>query len=113
LRYRAIRVWCTIGVDAVWAVVLLVRFAVDAVQISADLSSHAYTIPNLNRGDLVADSNCASDNFMAYAKRKWDIFTPTAVDGVNIGCAHTTSVNGNVNVVRLKGLEFDLESTRL
>ena len=91
----------------------MVRFAVDAIQVSADLSSHAYTIPNLDRSDLVADPNGTSDNFMAYAKRKWDIFTPTAVDGVNIGCAHTTSVNGNVNVVRLKGLELDLEGTRL
>ena len=91
----------------------MVRFAVDAIQISADLSSHAHTIPNLDCSDLVTDSNGASDDFMAYAKRKWDIFTPTAVDGVNIGCAHATSVNGNVNVVRLKGLEFDLEGTRL
>ena len=91
----------------------MVRFAVDAVQISADLSSHAYTIPNLDRSYLVADPNGASNNFMAYAKWKRDIFTPTAVDGVNIGCTHTTSVNGYVNVVRLKGLEFDLESTRL
>ena len=91
----------------------MVRFAVDAIQISADLSSHAHTIPNLDRSDLVADSNGASDDFMAYAKRKWDIFTPTTGDGVDIGCAHTTSVNGNVNVVRLKGLEFDLEGTRL
>ena len=91
----------------------MVRFAVDAIQISADLSSHAHTIPNLDRSDLITDSNGASDDFMAYAKRKWDIFTPTAVDGVNIGRAHTTSVNGNVNVVRLKGLELDLEGTRL
>lgn len=44
---------------------------------------------------------------MANAKREGSV-TPTSSDGVKIGSADTTSLNGNVDIVLLELLELEL-----
>jgi len=117
-------VWGTICVNGVWAVVLLVSLAVVASQVSADLGTNTDTVSDpvrlLVRGVacvvtaclldglyVLADLNGATNNLVT--DTEWErSLTPTTSDGVDIGSADTTSVNGNVNVAVLERLELEL-----
>lgn len=45
---------------------------------------------------------------MSYAERKRDVLSPSSGDGVDVGSADTTGINGNVDIVLLKLLEGKL-----
>ena len=121
----SIWVWSAIGVDSLGAVVLLVGLAVVAGQVCTDLGTDTDTISDpcnvisildsvntsfvgsLDGLDVLADLDGAANDFVTNAERKGDL-APAASDGVDIGSADTTGVNGNVNVAVLKRLELEL-----
>jgi len=125
LRDGAIRVGCTVGVDGVGAVVLLVSLAVVAGQVGTNLSANTdwivvsmvclqielwterTSVADLAVRDLVADLDDLANDLVANAKREGSV-TPTSSDGVKIGSADTTSLNGNVDIVLLELLELEL-----
>jgi hypothetical protein len=45
---------------------------------------------------------------VSYAKRKRNVLSPSTRDGVNVGCADTAGINGNVDIVLLELLERKL-----
>lgn len=98
----------TVCVDLVGAVVLLVRLAVVASQVGANLSTNTSAVANLNLGDLGADLDDLADNLVSYAERKRNVLSPSASDGVDVGCADTAGIDGNVNIVLLELLEGKL-----
>ena len=125
LRDGAIRVRCTVCVDGVGAVVLLVSLAVVAGQVGTNLSTNTdwivvnmvclqielwterTSVADLAVRDLVADLDDLANDLVANAKRKGSV-TPTSSDGVKIGSTDTTSLNGNVDIVLLELLELEL-----
>jgi hypothetical protein len=109
LRDSAVSVLSTVCVDLVWAVVLLVRLAVVAGKIGADLSTNTSAVTNLNLGDLGADLDNLADDLVSYAERQRNVLSPSTSDGVDVGSADTASINGNVDIVFLELLERKLE----
>jgi len=65
------------------------------------------SVADLAVGNLVTDLDDLANNLVANAKREGSV-TPTASDGVKIGCANTASLDGNVDIVLFKLLELEL-----
>jgi hypothetical protein len=80
LRDGAVRVGSTICVDHVGAVVLLVRLAVTAVEVGADLGTNTCAVANLECSDLGSDLDNLADNLVAYAQRQRNVLRPTTSD---------------------------------
>lgn len=104
----AILVRSAVCIDGIRAVVLLVRFAVVAREIGTNLGSNASAIADLEILDLGTDFDDLADDFVAYAERKRDLFSPAAGDGVNVGRANTTCVDGNVDIIIFKLFQREL-----
>jgi len=98
---------CTVRVDLVGAVVLLVRLAVAAGQVGANLCTNTDTVADLDGLHIFADLDCLSDDLVADADGQRSL-TPAAVDGVDVRSAYTAALDGNVNVAVLEGLELEL-----
>lgn len=75
---------CTVGVDLVRAVVLLVVLALVAGKIGANLGTGTGAVANLDLGDLGSNLYNAADNLVSYAERQGDVLSPSTGDGVNI-----------------------------
>ena len=117
-------VWSAVGVDHVWAVVLLVSLAVVASQVGTNLGTNTDTVADpemtldndlqrycvldiLDGLDVLADLDGATDDLVT--NTEWErSLTPATSDGVDIGTTDTTGVNGNVNVAVLERLELEL-----
>lgn len=83
----SIRVRSTVGVDLVWAVILLVGLAVVASEIGSDLSTDTNAVSDFDVLHLASDLDGATNNFVADAKRKRNL-APTAGDRVNVGATN-------------------------
>lgn len=105
----AILVLCAISFKLVGAVILLVGLAIVAREVGTNLSSNTNSVSNLDVLDLKADLDSFANDLVAYAKRKRNILIPPASNGVNIRCADTTSVDGDVNVIFFKFLKGYLQ----
>jgi len=99
-----------IGIDGVGAIVLLISLAVLACQIGTNLRANTNPVSDLNILDGLSDLDRLANDFVADTDRQWD-FTPTSSYGVDIRSAHTTGINGNVDVVVFEGLEFELQAS--
>ena len=64
----AVRVGSTVCVDHVGAVVLLVRLAVTAVKVGADLGTDTCAVANLECGDLGSDLDDLANDLVSYAQ---------------------------------------------
>lgn len=73
----------TVGVDLVGAVVLLVRLAVVASEIGADLSTDTDAVADLDVLDLASDLDGTTDDFVAYAEGEGSL-APSTSDGVDV-----------------------------
>lgn len=107
LRESAIWVWSTVGVDAVWAVVLLVGLAVAASQVGANLGTNTDTVADLDGLDILSDLDSTANNLVTDAEWEWGT-TPTTGDGVDVRSADTACINGNINVAVLEWLKLEL-----
>ena len=68
LCYCAIVVLCAVGVDHIRAVVLLVGFTIDAVEVGADLSTSSYTISDFDASlDTIANFDGAANDLVSNA----------------------------------------------
>jgi hypothetical protein len=65
------------------------------------------SVADLAVSDLVTDLDDLANNFVSNTKRERSV-TPTSSDGVKIGSANTTSLNGNVDIMLFKLLELEL-----
>jgi hypothetical protein len=65
------------------------------------------SVADLAVSDLVTNLDDLANNLVANAKREGSV-TPTSSDGVKIGSANTTSLNGNVDIVLFELLELEL-----
>lgn len=72
-----------VGINLVWAVVLVVALALWALQASPDLSTNTSTVANLECRDFGANFYDLADHFVTDSDRGWGV-TPTASDGVDI-----------------------------
>jgi len=77
------------------------------VCLQIELWTERTSVADLAVRDLVADLDDLANDLVANAKRKGGV-TPTSSDGVKIGSADTTSLNGNVDIVLLELLELEL-----
>jgi hypothetical protein len=69
----AVRVGCTVCVDHVGAVVLLVCLAVTAIKVGANLGTDTCAVANLECGDLGSDLDDLADDLVSYAEREGDV----------------------------------------
>jgi hypothetical protein len=104
----AVVVLSTVCVDLVGAVVFLVVLALVTSKVGADLCTNTSAVSNLDAGDLVADLDDLANDLVSYAERQRELLSPSSSDGVDIGCADTTGVNGNVDIVLLELLKGKL-----
>ena len=88
-------------------IVLVAGLANLALKTSLDLSTNADSIPNLAGGHFVAGFDHLANDLMTYTDWQWAV-TPAAVDGVDVGAAHATSFDLDVDVVVLEWLRFEL-----
>jgi hypothetical protein len=88
----AVGVFGAVCVDLVGAVVLLVVLALVAGEVGTNLGTDSGAVANLNAGYLVADLYDFSNDLVSYAKRKWNLLSPSTGDGVNVGSANTAGV---------------------
>lgn len=75
--------------------------------LSSGLWTVRTSVADLAVSDLVTDLDDLANNLVANAKRERCI-APTSSDGVKIGSANTTSLNGNVDIVLFELLELEL-----
>jgi hypothetical protein len=108
LGHRTICMFRAVRVNRVGAVVLLVRFAVVAREVSTDLSTNASAIANLYVLNLGADSDDLADDLVAYTERKRDVLAPAAGNSVDVGGADTAGIDGDINIVLFELLEGKL-----
>lgn len=97
-----------ICVNLVGAVVLLVGFALGASQVGANLCANTDAISDLHSCDLGPDIDDLANDLVTDAEGQWDVFVPATSDCVDVGCADTAGVNGNVYVMLLELLERKL-----
>lgn len=107
LRDGAVFVWCAECVNAVGAVVLLIRLAVVASQVCADLRTDTDTVADFDGLDVFANLDRLAYHLVADADGQWAV-APAAVDGVDIGAANAAAFDGDVNVAVLELLELEL-----
>ena len=103
-----VRVFSTVGVDLVRAVVFLVVLALVASKICANLGTRTSTVTDLDLGDLGPDLDNTTNNLVPYAERKRDVLSPSTGDSMDIRSADTASINGNIDIVILELLERKL-----
>lgn len=96
--------------NLVWAIVLVVAFALRALQAGPDLSTDADTVALLDGLDLGADLDGLADDLVADADGQ-RCTTPAAVDCVNIATADTAALDLDVDVVVAEDLGFELEQS--
>ena len=96
-------VWCTVCVDHLRAVVLLVALAVDALSAGTDLSTDTDSLTLLELLDLVTDPDDLADDLVSNTKRKRSA-APSTSDGVNIRAANSASIDSDIDIVLLEGL---------
>jgi hypothetical protein len=70
-------------------------------------------VPNLELGDLGADSGDSSADLVSDDEREEGGLTPTTGDGVDVWRADTTVFDGNVNVVVLLSLELEVDELKV
>lgn len=104
----AVWIWGSVSVDLVGAVVLLVRFALCASQIGCDLRANTSSVSNLEVLDLGSHLHDSANDLVTNAEREWDVLAPATSDCVDVGCADTTSINGNIDIILFKLLERKL-----
>jgi len=80
-----------------------------AGQIRADLCTNANTVTNFDHVYFPARIYHSANDFMANAKRHRR-FTPSARDCVDIAATDSASVDGDVDVMFLERLQFELET---
>ena len=88
----------------------MICFADIAGQICADLCANSNTITNFDRLYFVASLYHFANDFMANAKGH-RCFTPSARDFVDITATDSTSVDSNIDIILLEGLQLELEKT--
>lgn len=88
--------------------VFLICLADVAGQIRADLCTNADTVTDFDRVYFPARIYHSANDFMANAKRH-RCFAPSARDCVDVAATDSASVDGDVNVVFLERLQFELE----
>ena len=93
-----------------WTVVLVITFALLALQARPDLSPDTDAISDLAAGHLVANLDCVANDLVANADRKRGS-SPAAIDCVNIRATDTAALNLDVDVVGSELLRFELEGT--
>ena len=89
------------------AVVLIVALALFALQAGPNLCSHTNSIADLDGLHLVSDLDGFADNLVADTDRQRTV-TPTTVDGVDIGTAHTAALDADIDIVVVKLLGLEL-----
>jgi len=97
-------VWCTVCVDHLRAVVLLVTLAVDALSASTDLSTNTDSLALRELLDLVTNSEDSADNLVSYTERKRSV-APTTSDGVNVRSTDSAGINRDIDIVLLERLQ--------
>ena len=91
----------------VWAIILVVVFALLAFEARPDLSADSNSVSDLDRLHLVANLDCMSNDFVA--DDEWEgSFAPAAIDGVDIATADAAAVNLDIDVVVAELLWFEL-----
>ena len=73
----------TVGINLIWAIVLLIRFAVVASEIGADLCSNTHAVANFHSLHTVADLDGLADDLVTDTDGDW-AFAPTSVDSMDI-----------------------------
>jgi hypothetical protein len=85
----------------------LIRLAVFAGQICANLRTNTDTVADFNGLHILANFDRFADDFVAHADGKRTI-TPSTIDGMDVRAADTTAVYGNVDVAVFELLELEL-----
>jgi hypothetical protein len=98
----SIWVFRSISIDLAGAVVFLIRFAIGAIQISANLRANTSPVANFEVFDFRADLDNFADNLVPYAEREWNIFAPATSDCMYVRGTDTAGVNGDVDIILLK-----------
>ncbi len=88
LRNCSIFVWCSVGIDLIGAVVLLIGLAVFTCEICLNLCTNTDPVSDFDGLHIFADFDRLTNYFMTNAQWQWN-FSPTTSDGVNIGTADT------------------------
>jgi hypothetical protein len=88
----------------------LICLADIAGQIRADLCANSNTFTSFDRLYFAARLYHSANNFMANAKGH-RCFTPSARNFMDIATTHSTSVDGDVDIIFLEELQFELEKT--
>lgn len=89
------------------AVILIIRFAVLALQTGPDLCTNTNAVSDFDGCHLVADFDGVSDDLVADAERK-ACFPPPTGDSMDVATADTTGFNPDVNITLAEWLGFEL-----
>jgi len=90
------------------AVVLIVAFAVLALQAGLDLSTNTNAVANLDSRHLITNFDGLANHLMSDTERQW-CFSPATCDGVDVRTAHSTSINLDVDIAVFKWLWLELQ----
>lgn len=90
-----------------WAIVLVVRLALLALQASMNLSTNTDTVADLDGRHLRSDLDGLTNNFVSYADRKVHI-TPATSDSVNVGTTYTATFNLDIDIVLAEAFRLEL-----
>jgi len=88
--------------------ILLVCLADIACQIRADLCANAHAVTNFDSLNFAARLDHSANDLVTNTKRHWGL-TPSARDCVDIATTDSASVNGDIDVILLEGLQLELE----
>lgn len=93
--------------DLVRAVVLIIRFAVLALQAGPDLCPDTDPVSDLDGRHFVADLDGMANDLVANAKWK-ACFAPATGDGMDVAAADTTGFDPDVDITLAERLGFEL-----
>lgn len=90
-----------------WAIILVVTLALWTFQARPNLSTHAHSIPSLDRLDFGSNLDGVADDFVTDCQRHGSL-APPSIDCVHIGPADTATFNLDVDVMVTELLGFEL-----